>query len=297
MQGRVGIVMAGGQGTRLHPATMCMNKHLIPVYDKPMIYYAISLLLITGIREIIIITNPEFISSYERMFADSGDYGLHVVCVPQARSEGIAQAFLLAEDILNGRDSCLVLGDNILFGSGLSKTLRRAAGQSGATIFSYPVNDPTRFGVVELDQVGRPVALVEKPVKPKSNLAVPGIYFYDSRVVGLAKSLKPSERNELEITDVNRLYMQTGDLTVEPLGRGIAWMDTGTFESLLDAANFVAAVERRQGFKIGCLEEIAWRNGWISLEDLRRIAVSMPFGSYRDYLESLQSLETDHHSW
>jgi glucose-1-phosphate thymidylyltransferase len=287
---RKGILLAGGMGTRLHPATGVINKHLLSVYDKPMFYYPLSVLMLAGIREIVVISTPSALQNYRAILSKSAELGLKIDFVAQERPAGIAEAFLLAEPMIAGHSTCLVLADNIFFGMGLSGTLKRAAADSGATIFSYPVRDPGRFGLVEIDAAGRPLSLEEKPARPKSNLAVPGLYFHDEKVSDITRGLKPSERGELEITDVNRAYLALGELTVRPFGRGTAWLDAGHSEALLDASNFVASVERRQGLKIGCIEEIAWRNRWIDDTQLLRLAAAMPACEYRDYIQALPQL-------
>jgi glucose-1-phosphate thymidylyltransferase len=287
---RKGILLAGGMGTRLHPATGVLNKHLLSVYDKPMFYYPLSVLMLAGIREIVVISTPSALANYRAILSKSGELGLTIDFVSQERPAGIAEAFLLAEPIIAGHPTCLVLADNIFFGMGLSTTLKRTGADPGATIFSYPVRDPTRFGIVEVDGAGRALSLEEKPAKPKSNLAVPGLYFYDEKVTEITRRIKPSERGELEITDVNRAYLARGELMVRPLGRGTAWLDAGNKESLLDASNFVASIERRQGLKIGCIEEIAWRNCWIDDTQLLRLAAAMPACEYRDYIQDLPQL-------
>lgn len=282
-----GILLAGGMGTRLHPATRGLNKHLLSVYDKPMFYYSLSVLMLAGIREIVIISTPSALPAYRAILGDPGALGLSVDFVAQEKAVGIADAFLLAEPVIVGRPTCLILADNIFFGMGLSTALKRVANNPGATIFSYPVRDPSRFGVVEVDAEGRALSLEEKPAHPKSNLAVPGLYFYDDKVVEIARRLKPSTRGELEITDINRAYLERRELLVHSLGRGTAWLDAGSNESLLDASNFVASIERRQGLKIGCIEEIAWRNRWIDDAQLLRLAADMPACEYRDYIRAL----------
>jgi glucose-1-phosphate thymidylyltransferase len=259
-----GIILAGGAGTRLHPATLAINKQLLPIYDKPMIYYPMSVLMLAGIREILIISSPEAIDNYRRLFGDGGDLGLAISYAVQPRPEGLAQAFLIGEAFLGGERATLVLGDNIFVGAGLSALLRRAASREhGATVFSYHVEDPSAYGVVELDAEGRAISLEEKPKQPRSTQAVTGLYFYDGRVVDFAKQVRPSARGELEITDLNRLYMEAGDLFVEPMGRGYAWLDTGTHDSLLEASEFVRTLQKRQGVFIASLEEIAFVNGFI----------------------------------
>lgn len=287
---RKGIILAGGMGTRLYPATRALNKHMLSIYDKPMFYYPLSVLMIAGIREIVVISTPMALPAYRAMLAGAEALGLTVDFVAQERPAGIAEAFLLAEPIIAGHSTCLILGDNLFFGMGLSTLLKAAAGDAGATIFSYPVHAPHRFGIVEVDAGGRAMSLEEKPANPKSNLAVPGLYFYDEKVVDIARNLSPSSRGELEITDVNQVYLERRALRVRPLGRGTAWLDAGTNESLLDASNFVASVERRQGLKIGCIEEIAWRERWIDDKQLAAIAAAMPHSEYRDYVSALPQL-------
>jgi glucose-1-phosphate thymidylyltransferase len=280
-----GIILAGGAGTRLHPATLAINKQLLPVYDKPMIYYPLSVLMLAGIREILIISSPEAIGNYQRLFGDGSDLGLEVAYAVQPSPDGLAQAFLIGEDFLAGQRAALVLGDNIFFGAGMSALLRRAAmRERGATVFSYHVEDPTAYGVVELDGEGRAISLEEKPRHPKSNQAVTGLYFYDDRVVELAKRVRPSARGELEITDLNRLYMEAGDLFVEPMSRGYAWLDTGTHDSLLEAGEFVRTLQKRQGVHIASLEEIAFVNGFIDRDKLRAAGRRFEKTSYGRYL-------------
>jgi glucose-1-phosphate thymidylyltransferase len=265
-----GIILAGGSGTRLHPATLAVNKQLLPVYDKPMIYYPLSVLMLTGIREILIISSPEYMDNYRRLFGDGSAFGLHIDYAEQPRPEGLAQAFTIGADFIGDDNVALVLGDNIFFGAGLPDLLASAvARSSGATVFAYQVEDPERYGVVELASDGRALSLEEKPEQPKSNYAVTGLYFYDNRVVGYARDLKPSARGELEITDINRLYMEAGDLYVEQMGRGYAWLDTGTHDSLLEASEFVRTLQHRQGIQIACLEEIAYEQGFISADEAR----------------------------
>ena len=280
-----GIILAGGAGTRLHPATLAINKQLLPVYDKPMIYYPMSVLMLAGIREILIISSPEAIGNYERLFGDGSAFGLQVDYAVQPKPEGLAQAFLIGEPFLKGEGASLVLGDNIFFGAGMSLLLQKAAARTkGATVFSYLVDDPTAYGVVELDADGRAISLEEKPKVPKSNHAVTGLYFYDDRVVDLAKKVRPSARGELEITDLNRLYMEAGDLFVEPMSRGYAWLDTGTHDSLLEASEFVRTLQKRQGVYIASLEEIAFLNGFIDREQLRAAGRRFEKTDYGRYL-------------
>ncbi len=280
-----GIILAGGAGTRLHPATLAINKQLLPIYDKPMIYYPMSVLMLAGIREILIISSPEYIENYRNLFGDGGDLGLEIAYAIQPRPEGLAQAFLIGEEFLAGQRAALVLGDNIFFGAGMRALLAKAANrQRGATVFSYHVEDPTAYGVVELDGEGRAISLEEKPRAPKSNQAVTGLYFYDERVVSLAKEVRPSARGELEITDLNRLYMEMGELYVEQMSRGYAWLDTGTHDSLLEASEFVRTLQKRQGVYIASLEEIAFLNGFIDRDCLRAAGERFGKTDYGRYL-------------
>tara|TARA_R110001583_G_scaffold41506_4_gene132041 strand:- start:2702 stop:3616 length:915 start_codon:yes stop_codon:yes gene_type:complete len=283
-----GIILAGGSGTRLYPITKGISKQLLPVYDKPMIYYPISVLMLAGIREILIITTPEDQSSFRRLLGDGSDFGISLEYAVQEKPEGLAQAFLIGEAFIGSSNVCLALGDNIFWGQGFSRILQKAAKQqSGATVFGYQVKDPERFGVVEFNQEFKAVSLEEKPNIPKSNYAVTGLYFYDNRVVDIAKSIEPSERGELEITCVNQAYLKSGELNVELLGRGFAWLDTGTYDSLLDASTFVETIEKRQGYKIACLEEIAWRNGWLTDESIRKVSRELSKNSYGVYLNAI----------
>jgi glucose-1-phosphate thymidylyltransferase len=280
-----GILLAGGSGTRLYPLTRAVSKQLVPIYDKPMIYYPLSTLLLSGIRHILVITTPHEQDGFRRLLGDGGDLGIDIQYAVQPRPEGIAQAFRIGREFIGDTRAALALGDNIFYGHGLPEFLRRAAERPmGATIFGYWVRDPERYGVVEFDTAGRAVSLEEKPARPRSSYAVTGLYFYDNRVVDIAARLRPSDRGELEITDVNRAYLELGDLHVEKLGRGIAWLDTGTHEALLQASNFIHAIEERQGLKVACVEEIAYRMGYITAADVRRIAEPMEKSGYGQYL-------------
>ncbi|WP_103027113.1 glucose-1-phosphate thymidylyltransferase RfbA [Salinibacter altiplanensis] len=285
---RKGILLAGGAGTRLHPATRAVSKQLVPVYDKPMVYYPLSTLMRAGIRDILLISTPKDLPRFEDLLGDGAQWGLTLRYAEQPEPKGIAQAFTIGADFIGGDDVCLILGDNIFHGEGLGPKLRRAAGQSGGgTVFAYYVNDPERYGVVDFDDAGRAHTIEEKPDAPPSNYAVTGLYFYDADVVDIAAGLEPSGRGELEITDVNRHYLRRDRLHVETLGRGMAWLDTGTHGSLLQAANFVQTIEERQGLKISCPEEIAWQKGWIEADDVLRIGHSMDNNAYGQYLIDL----------
>lgn len=283
-----GIVLAGGSGSRLYPLTLSVSKQLMPIYDKPMIYYPLATLLMASIRDICLISTPEHLPLYQALLHDGSQWGCSISYVVQPRPEGLAQAFLLAEEHIAGHNTCLVLGDNVFFGHGMPDLTREAMTRSrGATVFGYHVRDPQRYGVVEFDSERRVVSIEEKPREPKSNFAVTGLYFYDADVVNIARSVRPSARGELEITDVNNAYLARGDLHVELMGRGIAWLDTGTHDSLMDAGAFVQAVEKRQGLKVACLEEIAWRNGYISSDEVRALARPMGKTGYGQYLLDL----------
>ncbi|PHR95426.1 MAG: glucose-1-phosphate thymidylyltransferase [Oceanobacter sp.] len=283
-----GIVLAGGSGTRLYPITKGVSKQLLPIYDKPMVYYPLSVLMLAGIRDILLISTPEDIGGYRRLLGDGSDYGIRLSYAEQPKPEGLAQAFIIGEDFIGDDSVCLVLGDNIFYGQGFTPLLQKVAARTeGATVFGYQVKDPERFGVVEFDKNKRAVSLEEKPAKPKSNYAVTGLYFYDNTVIEIARQVQPSDRGELEITSINQTYMEQGNLNVELLGRGFAWLDTGTHESLLEAGAFVETIEKRQGYKIACLEEIAFNNGWLDKKHLQRIAQTLKKNSYGQYLLQL----------
>ena len=288
-----GIILAGGSGTRLYPITKGVSKQLLPVYDKPMVYYPLSVLMLAGIQDVLIITTPEDQSGFIRMLGDGKEFGVNLSYAVQPSPDGLAQAFIIGEEFIGHDSVCLVLGDNIFWGQGFTPILKSAASRnSGASVFGYQVKDPERFGVVAFDENQKAISLEEKPEKPQSNFAVTGLYFYDNDVVEMAKKVKPSHRGELEITTLNQMYMERGDLNVELLGRGFAWLDTGTHESLLEAAMFVETIEKRQGYKIACLEEIAWNNGWLSNEQVMQTAKALFKNSYGQYLMDLIKSET-----
>lgn len=283
-----GIILAGGSGTRLYPITKGVSKQLLPIYDKPMIYYPLSVLMLAGIQDILIITTPEDKESFERLLGDGTQFGIRLQYAIQPSPDGLAQAFIIGEAFIGNSNVCLVLGDNIFYGQGFTPMLKQAVARAkGATVFGYQVKDPERFGIVEFDEQKRAISLEEKPQYPKSHFAVTGLYFYDNEVIQIAKQVKPSERGELEITTVNQMYLERGDLNVELLGRGFAWLDTGTHSSLLEAAQFVETLEKRQGYKVACLEEIAFNQGWLSKEQILKIGHTMSKNSYGQYLISL----------
>lgn len=285
-----GIILAGGRGTRLHPLTLAASKQILPVYDKPMIYYPLSMLMLGGMQDVLIISTPEDLPAFKRLLGDGLEWGMKFSYAEQAEPRGLADAFIVGEKFINGEKACLILGDNIFFGHGLPEQLQQAAElEKGASVFAYPVRDPERYGVIEFDKDGKAISLEEKPKQPRSNFAVPGLYFYDERIVEFAKALKPSPRGEIEITDLNRIYLDMGELQVIPLGRGVAWLDAGTHESLLQASNFVQTVEERQGLMISSPEEIAYRKGFIDRTQLRNLAKKLGNTNYSNYLVRIAS--------
>ncbi len=287
-----GIILAGGSGTRLYPITKVVSKQLLPVNDKPMIYYPLSVLMLAGLRDILIISTPHDLPLYKELLSNGSQWGLSLSYAEQPRPEGLAQAFIIGKDFVGNDSVCLILGDNIFYGHSMTGQLKNAASQSdGATVFGYWVKDPERYGVITFDKTGQPVDIEEKPKKPKSNWAVTGLYFYDNRALDIAAQLKPSDRGELEISDVNKVYLETGDLHVEKMGRGIAWLDTGTHESLMQAANFIDAIEQRQGLKVACVEEIAYRKGYIDASQIEKLAQPLLKSGYGQYLMNMLSYE------
>lgn len=281
-----GIILAGGSGTRLHPMTLVTSKQLLPVYDKPMIYYPLSTLMLAGIREILIISTPDDLPNFKKLLGSGAKWGISILYAVQEKPEGLAQAYIIGAEFVEGRSSALILGDNIFYGHGLTDTLKKSVGNI-ATVFAYHVNDSKRYGVVDFDHQGRAISIEEKPIKPRSNWAVTGLYFYNAQAPNYAKQLKPSERGELEITDLNRIYLERGELNVVRLGRGFSWLDTGTPQSLLEASEYVQAIERRQGQRIACLEEIAYRLGWIDSTELRKLGASLSRSEYGQYVMNL----------